>query len=103
QSAARWRASDNVRVAWAALIVSLGSAFLAAASLVVAIRRTRLSEQEFRHRRTARVAVAIAEIRRNRENWLVPLTLTNVGHGNARHVEIWLEDLTGTWSSDKIR
>jgi hypothetical protein len=90
-------------VAWAALIVSLGSAFLAAASLLVAIRRTRLSEQQFRHQRTARVAIAIGEIRRNGENWLVSLALTNVGSGNARHVEIWLEDSAGTWSSEKVR
>jgi hypothetical protein len=68
---------------------------LAAASFVVSVWQATLKWWEFRHNRTARIAVDRGEIHAQPDHWDVQLWLTNVGPSHARRVRVWLEDETG--------
>jgi hypothetical protein len=69
---------------------------LAAASFVVSVWQAAIKWWEFRHNRTAHIAVDPGEIHAEPDHWEVELWLTNVGPSHARRVRAWLEDEMGT-------
>jgi hypothetical protein len=88
-------------VAWAALVVSIISLLLAAGSVFLAWRRTRLTAEEAALGREARVAVRMSDVRATSDSWEVDLTLTNVGRDHARRTVVWLVDAEGNTISDR--
>jgi hypothetical protein len=75
--------------------VAVVAIVLAAASFLVSVWQGALKWWEFRHNRTARIAVDPGEVDAEPDHWEVELWLTNVGPSHARRVRVWLEDETG--------